>query len=165
MTRNPETNDELLVRIDALLRAGQVDEAARMLRSRGLDAPALRNAMGVCMMRAGKPTAAVEIYRDLLVIPGGVSLKLNAPVHHKVNYATALLLAGNISGCRTILDDLRYEQHPSVARLRGAIAAWKRTLGLLERVRCALLGEATRPVKLDFPPGEVLEQPELRPAA
>lgn len=165
MTRNPETNDELLLRVDALLEEGKVEEAIRMLRGRGLDAPALRNAMGVCLMRAGKPQAAVEVYRDLLVIPGGVSLKLDAPLLHKVNYATALLLAGNVSGCRTILDDLRNDGHPSVARLRAAIAAWRRTLGVFERLRCALLGEAPRPVTLDFPPGEVLDRAGLRPAA
>lgn len=167
MTKNPERNSDLLTRIDELLRTGRVDEAIQMLRTRGLDSPALRNAMGVCLMRAGKAAQAVDVYRDLLMIPGGISLKLDAPTLHAVNYATALLLMGNVSGCRTIVDDIPGAPHPSVVRLRAAIAAWKRTLSPIQRLRCALLGEAPKPVSLDFPPGELtdLPGPELRPAA
>ena len=52
---------------------------------------------------------------------GGFGLKDDAPTVLKTNYATAQLLAGNLTGCVVTLGQVRDEGHPAVRRLRSAL--------------------------------------------
>lgn len=60
--RAAETPD-LLSRVDRLLREGHPREALALLPA--TDAPALKNARGVCLLRLGRHSEAVETLRDL----------------------------------------------------------------------------------------------------
>src|SRR5262249_577514 len=73
----------------------------------------------------------------------------------KTNYATALLLSGNIAGGLRALDEVRDEQCPAVGRLREAVRRWERNLTFWQRVNWWLGGEPDRPLTLDFPPGDL----------
>ena len=156
MTENPQTPAVVLNRVRQLLDEGDPKKAIETLRRIGSDSPTMRNAYAVCLMRAGETEKAVAVYRRLLLPDGGVVLHDDAPALHKTNFATALLLANNLTGCIEILNDMRAEENPSVRRLRNAIAQWARSVGWWRRLlvmRCDM--RAKRPVVLDFAPGEI----------
>jgi hypothetical protein len=71
-----------------------------------------------------------------------------------VNYATALLLAGEIRGCLGVLAGINDDQNPSVVRLRVAVKNWKRSLGFVTRLRWVFGETIDDPVPFDGVPGE-----------
>ena len=77
------------------------------------------------------------------------------PTIYKLNFATALLLAGNPSGCAEILRETTDESHPGVQRLRACIGRWKRGLTFYQRLNwmCGWTSETNSHVPLDFEPG------------
>lgn len=87
--------------------------------------------------------------------PGGIYLKDDVPDKFRINFATALLLRGNVSGCKQLLKELSDRKSPRLQRLRAAIKAWKKTLSIWQRLDLVLGGEPKRVVELDFEPGEV----------
>jgi hypothetical protein len=166
MYRNPEKAGEVLAVVRKLLNEGKPKDAIDRLRRFGATCPELTNAYGVCFMRAGEMAKAVELYRNLCIGEGGVCLRPDVSIVFKRNFATALLLAGNVAGSLSVLREISREDDPGVVRLRAEIARWKRSLTWLERCWFAMSGEAPkRPVVLDFPPGDLDEPREMRPAA
>jgi hypothetical protein len=166
MYRNPEKVSDVLARIRKLLSEDKPKDALDVIRRFGTTCPELSNACGVCLMRAGEVTRAVELYRNLCIGVGSVCLRPDVAPVFETNFATALLLAGNVAGCLSVLQEIDREDDPGVVRLRAAIARWKRSLTWLERCWFALSREApNRPVVLDFPPGDLDGPRELRPAA
>jgi hypothetical protein len=130
----------------------RVPEAISAL-SRTADRSAwFENARAVCYMRLGQPEKAVSIYRSLL-LGGGVVVRQSAPVTFKANFATALLLAGNTEGGITILDEIGQSDDASVGRLRDAVARWRKSLNLVQRILAAAGAPPAKPVLLDFAPG------------
>ena len=142
----------LLDEVRALLNAGKAKQALTAL-SRD-ESEWARNARGVCLMRLGQHAAAVDALRGLAVAQH-LSLKPEAPTIFKVNFATALLLSGNVNGGLTALADVRDEQHPMVQKLRAAIERWKASMSFWKRLNWRMGGEIEHPFTLDFPPGEV----------
>ena len=74
---------------------------------------------------------------------------------HDTNFATALLLAHNVSGCLSALGAVRDEQNPAVQRLRGAIRRWKEGLSMWQRIRWFWGDTPGGPIELGVPPGEI----------
>jgi Flp pilus assembly protein TadD len=166
MKHNFERADGALAAVRNLLDAGKPQEAADVLRRFGTGSLELGNAYGVCLMRAGDFSRAVEVYRSLLLSGGGACLKADVPTAVKTNYAMALLLAGNVYGCLFALRETAQEQDPTVIRLRAAIDRWLGSLKWWQRLWFKAAGEVpAKPVPLDFAPGELFEKSPLRPAA
>jgi len=161
MQRNPATLDETLALVRALLDSGKPDDAMHVIRQCGIASNELRNAQGVCLLRRGEYEKAIELYRNLVLNSGAVTVKQQAPDVYRRNFATALLLSGNVHGCLSMLADLRAPQDGGAARIRHAVQRWKQSLTRWQRWRFALGSTGIKtPVTLDFPPGELPPQPE-----
>jgi hypothetical protein len=161
-----ERADDALAAVQNLLDAGKPQEAANMLRRFGTGSLELGNAYGVCLMRAGDFSRAVEVFRGLVLSNAGVCLRADVPTAVKTNYALALLLAGNVSGCLFTLQEIGQEQDPMIIRLRAAVDRWRASLTWWQRLWFKAAGEApAKPVPLDFAPGELFDKAPLRPAA
>lgn len=150
----PGDQEQLLEQVRTLLNDQRPREALVLIAKFGSSNDLVRNAYGVCLMRTGEVDRAVEVYRDLC-IERGVSLKRGTLPVQLANYATALLLQGNLSGCLSVLRQLR-TPHPAAERLRGAIARWGQSLPWLRRLGVKLGAYEPRiPVDLGFPPGDL----------
>src|SRR5690349_864375 len=114
----------LIERVDRLLREGEPRKALDLLARSKEGSPWSVNATGVCLLRLGDAPRAIELFRHLVLAPGGLVLKSDVPTAFKVNFATALLLDGNLTGCTSVLGEIREEQHPAVQKLRAAIRRW-----------------------------------------
>ncbi|MFH1748860.1 MAG: hypothetical protein ABIG44_17645 [Planctomycetota bacterium] len=166
MHRNPEKVSDVLALVQKLLNIGKPKEAVELVRKYGTGSSALSDAYGVALMRSGETAKAVEVYRGLCINESGFALKQNLPTNFKTNYATALLLAKNVSGCQSLLAEINQEQDAYVQKLRAAIGRWRRSLGWWKRLAFDWYdAEPDKPVPLDFQPGELVVTPELRPAA
>lgn len=166
MSRNPEKVSDVLALAEKLLAAAKPQEAADLIRKHGFGSAELLNAYGVALMRAGETTKALDVYRGLCVGEGGLCLKPNLPTVYKLNFATALLLARNVSGCQALLREIVATDDPYVQRLRAAIDRWRGALRWWRRLAYDWYGvEPNIPVALDFQPGALASRDELRPAA
>jgi hypothetical protein len=146
---------------EVLCRAGQMLEeegprkAFELLAKSREASPWLTNARGVCLLRMGETQRALELFRGLAMAASGHGLNNDAPTQFKTNYATAQLLAGNMTGCIVALGQARDEGHPAVQNLRAALRSWRQGLSFWEKVCSALGADIGRPVELDFPPGDL----------
>jgi hypothetical protein len=166
MHGNPEKVSDVLSQIRKSLDMGKPKEAMEFLRKYGTGSLELSDAYGVALMRMGEASKAVEVYRGICLFPGSVCFKVDLPTGVITNFATALLLDKNVTGCLALLDELHQEQDPSVRRLRAAIDRWRHSLSWWNRIACAWFGaDLDLPVTLDYPPGELLARREGRPAA
>ena len=86
------------------------------------------------------------------------------PAVYKTNFATALLLGGHPAGCQEMLSEVGDESHPSVQRLRGAIARWEAGLSFWQKLnwRFGSIEPKNCRVPIDFEPGEF--EVELTPS-
>jgi hypothetical protein len=144
-----------LERAEALLRAGQPKKALDLLARSGPSSPRLTNALGVCLLRLGEAGRAADVFRGLVLVPGTVCLRQDAPPEHKSNYAAALLAAGNVAGGLRALDEVGDEDRPAVRRLRAAVRRWREGLSFWQRVRWCLGDGLNQPVQLDGDLGEL----------
>lgn len=138
-----------------LLESGRVREALEAVRTNASSDPALKNLFGVCLLRAGQADDAVKLYRQLVMSSAGLTLRPEAPVLFKLNFATALALNGQVAGAVSVLDEIADESHPGVQRLREAIAVWRSSLPWHRRLlwRCGL--EPQQPFLLGFDAGRI----------
>src|SRR4051812_12600004 len=117
----PEVAD-VLRKVQKLLDEGQPAAALEQIGGSNLDSPWLANAAGVCQLRLGNANAAVETFRGLVLT--GLFLREDAPTVFEVNFATALIADGNLSGGLRTLSEIREEGHPAVLEIRHAIRRW-----------------------------------------
>lgn len=166
MTRNSGKASDLLDLAVDLLAAGRPQDAVELIRKHGAPSAELYNLQGVALMRTGDAVRALQVFRNICINESGFCLKRDLPTAVKANYATALLLSGNATGCRAILRETD-ETAPYVLRLQAAIDRWRRSVGWWERFAFDWYGvEPEQPIPLDFEPGIIAnEQPRLRPAA
>lgn len=156
MTINTNGSDKTLTQVRALLEQGKVAEARNLLMRVPSRSPAQQNALGVCLMRMGESTKAIELYRNMVLTEGGVCFRSDAPPVTMLNFATALLLSGNIYGSLAMLEEAKSVNGHGAARIRDAIKAWKRSLSPLRRLQLVLTGPPRDArVTLGFPPGEL----------
>ena len=152
MSKKMQQSATGLEQVRDLLQQGQLSKALELLRSKDRS-PWVENARAVCLMRLGEPDKAIALYRGML-LRSGVLIREDAPPVFVANFATALLLAGNLPGAISTLGELPQEA-PEADRLRETIRRWRRSLGTLDRLRYFFSGEvANRPVRLDYEPGE-----------
>lgn len=144
---------ELLGRVEQQLQAEGPRKALEALDRAKASGPWAANARAVCLLRLGEAGRALEVFRGL--VQSGAGLRDDAPTAFKVNYATAQLLAGNLTGCIVTLGQTRDEGHPSVQRLRAALRRWRSGLSFWEKARSLLGFDVDKPVELGFPPGEL----------
>ncbi len=157
--RNAKSTGEALDRVRDLLNQNRAEEAADSVVRFGLGNIELINAYGVCLIRAGHVDKALETYRNLCLDSNGVTLKANVPSVPVANFATALLLKGNVRGCLETLAHVRDGADPPITRVREAVERWKRSLGVLQRAKVAMFGEVPAgSVSLGFPPGELMQE-------
>ena len=116
-----------------------------------------QNARAVRLLREGRVEEAVSILRTIVLKGGCTWMRPEVPNVFKRNYATALLMSGNPSGCVEVLGEMRDESNPRVQQLRAAIRRWEKTLSLLQWLdwRTGWINPNGRPVTLDFEPGEI----------
>ncbi len=152
--KSPEINDLLSV-VAELLQNRHEQEALDKLRRSKAGSPWLRNALAVCQLRLGQPHPAIELLRGLVLDPNGINLRSDVPATFKTNFATALLMNHNLSGCLSALNSIDDQNHPAVHRLQSAIQTWRKSLSWWQRWNLILGSEPTTPVPLDFPPGDL----------
>ncbi|TWU01818.1 tetratricopeptide repeat protein [Neorhodopirellula pilleata] len=139
----------------SLIQEGDYVGAANLLGSAGRD-PYVRNALGVCLIRAGQVDKAVDVYRSFVLMPGTVLERPDVSNSAKRNFATALLLKGFPSGTLSVLAEIRDPDHPMAVRLYAAIRQWEKSLSWFRRLDWKLNGVEPSNCKivLDFEPGE-----------
>lgn len=145
----------LLEKVRQLLAAGRADEAKRLLVREHSEHVLVKNALGVCLLRLGQFDDAVKLFRGIALTGHGIVVRTDVPTIVKSNFATALLLRGEVDGCLSILSESQDLQHPSVIRLYEAVQRWKKTLTIGQRLHWWLGVPPEKPVPLDFEPGEI----------
>jgi hypothetical protein len=152
--------DEILQSVQQMASLQHYDKAIDLLNAAGRERQLL-NAKGVCLMRLGRFQDAMRLYYSLVLSPGCTWTRPDVPLVYKTNYATALVLGGNLSGCLAILAELNAEQNPTVRRLRGAIKAWESRLTFWQKLnwRFGRIEPAGCAVTVDFEPGEFEQLP------
>jgi hypothetical protein len=146
---------ELLASVRRFLGAGQPGTALQALTRTELQSAWVTNARGICHLRLGNARAALDAFRTLVLPPVGLHLRRDVPPVFKINYAAALLASGNVAGCQSALVELGGNPHPTLERIREAVARWKQGLSLWQRVSWWMGGEPERKVPLDFPLGDL----------
>jgi len=165
MPRNPQHVSDVLALVQKLLEKDNPNQAIELIRGFGQESPELLNAYGVALMRAGAPSKAIEVYRRLVLYGDSVCTMPNVPTLFKTNFATALLLTGNVTGCLTMLREAGDEQDMGVKQLRAAIATWMRSLSWWQRLLFKVFERLPGiPVTLGFAPGGLFSPRTLRPA-
>lgn len=147
----PETA-EPLARVARLLNGGE--PAAALAAVPGGSAPWQANARAVCLLRLGQHSRAADELRGLVFDGTGLAVRSDAHPVVAVNYATALLLGGNLDGFQGVLSGVRDRRHPAVVRLENALRRWRAGLSWGEWLR-SVIGLSTRTPQLDYPPGEL----------
>lgn len=148
--------DEVLQRAMKLIAAGKLQKAVDLLNAKAIRDGAHQNVKGVCLLRLGQPEEALRVFRSLVLSPGCTWMRADAPILHKVNFASALLLAGRPSGCLETLGEIHQEEDPRVQQLRAAIKRWVSTLSLWQKLNWwfGRLEPGNRPVVIDFELGD-----------
>jgi len=153
-TRPPEVA-ELLAQVAKFLEEGQPGAALERISRAKISSPWLTNAVGVCQLRLGNAKVAIDTFRGLVLATGGLILRADVPTLFKVNFATALLADGNLSGGLTALDEIRDEGHPAVREIREAVRRWKEGMTFWQKLWWYAGGQPPRPLVLDFALGRV----------
>jgi hypothetical protein len=142
-------------RIVALVEAGQYEAALKAAQEKGSIDMRLRNAAGVCLLRLGRPAAAVQLFRPLVFAPDGLTLLRESPEVVRLNYATALLLDGRSAAYAEIIRHVD-RALPGLQQLQRGLRAWQQSLGFWPRLGWRLGIGSQQSVTLDDPPGELL---------
>jgi len=153
-SKSPELT-ELLAKVDAALQAGRPKHGIDLIARSQNRSPWAMNALGVCNLRLGKYTEAIDIFRSLVLNTATLALREDAPTLFKINFATALLADHKVNGCIDVLSEINNDAHPSAQQLWAAINDWKCRFNVWERIDQFLGGEPTRPLNLDWPLGEL----------
>jgi hypothetical protein len=154
MSSTHTISENVLVNIRELLKAGEHEKALQVIHRTGSQAPEMKNAQGVCMLRMGRIEGAIDVLREL-VFQKQLCIPLNTPPLFQANYATALLLKHYNQMAIEIIKSLPDSAHPYVSQLKQAIGQWQQALPLHQWFRCLVRVYPPTPVVLNFPPGQV----------
>ncbi|MFG0262529.1 MAG: tetratricopeptide repeat protein [Novipirellula sp. JB048] len=140
--------------------------AAELLRSAGRDT-SVRNTLGVCLLRLGQIDEALAVFRQFVLVPGGVTERSDVSNLCRRNFATALLLKGSPSGALAVIQETREPNHPMAVRIQQAIQSWERSLSWLRWIDWKLnrIEPPHCQVAIDFEPGEFEFDVVQRPAS
>lgn len=151
----PADVQDLLRKVDTFLKRDEIDGALALLSRARLKSAWLINATGVCQLRLRNYKVAVDVFRGLVLGSGGLVLRSDVPRAFLVNYATALLAAGNVGGAHRVLNELDEESSPAVQRLRRVRQEWLKSLTIWQKLNVWAGGQPALPIELDFPAGEL----------
>jgi hypothetical protein len=98
---------------------------------------------------------AVDRFRSLVLGAVGSTLREDVPAVFKINYAVALLAAGDFQRFLTVWPIIRRESSPSVKKLEEALRKGKANLSLWQKLKWWTGLSLSYPVRLDFPLGEL----------
>ena len=145
----------VLSRILAEAAAGHCERALCLADAYPEYDPQIVNAKGVCLMRLGRACEALSLFRSLVTTQGGTAVQSDRPDYLKMNYATALLLAGHLEACLDVLEGLDAGS-PVVRRLRDAVQRWETSLSFSQRLDWWInrVVPSCAAASLDFAPGE-----------
>ncbi|TWU62763.1 hypothetical protein [Crateriforma conspicua] len=109
------------------------------------------NARAVCLMRLERIDEALEIFRRIALSPGTCVLRGDLPDEIKLNYASALLVKGQLIGALDVLDELSDPDQWTAIQIRCVLLDWERSLPWWKRIlwRAGRLEFAT-PISVDF---------------
>ncbi|MCE5277051.1 MAG: hypothetical protein ABFD92_08210 [Planctomycetaceae bacterium] len=150
----PTTIDTVLSNVSALLDQSRCEDALNLISHCGINSIRLANARGVCLLRIGRVEQALAIFRDLVYPRGAFSIPDGTPAEFQANYVSALLAAGNITIAKSLLGQIDQQGHPSIVKIKDAMARWRKSVGLVARAKLLLGGPLTKPV-LDYAPGDL----------
>jgi hypothetical protein len=146
---------ELLDKVERVLDEGQFEKALDLISRCRLKSPWVTNATAVCLLRMGERKRAADLFRGLTAGPGGVTLRADAPMVFKTNFAAALLAGNEVSGCLGVLSEIGDEANPAVREMRDAIARWRKSLPLWQKFKWYTGGHPDHPVPRDFSLGQL----------
>ncbi|XZE56463.1 hypothetical protein SH139x_002577 [Planctomycetaceae bacterium SH139] len=86
------------------------------------------HARGFCALRAGLISEAVNIFRGICLNPGTTVVRFDTEDALRINYATAILLAGSPCGALDILFDVQNRQSAAVMAIENSIDGWAKQL-------------------------------------
>lgn len=141
--------------IERLITENQITQAMEMLdHVADNKATWFRNAQAVCLMRLNRPKDAVQVLTPIVYHGGSVVSGAKVPDKVKLNLVEAMLLAGNVAGAASLMEDIKEEsQHRK--KLITAFKKWKKSLSPWSRfATCFGSLPYDRPVALDHPLGE-----------
>jgi len=144
---------ELLVKVAKLLEEGHAKHALEVISRSKLKGEWITNAIGVCLLRLGEFKKATDLLHRLTAGPGGVTLRDDAPLVFKVNFATSLIATENLPGCLSVLNEIGDEAHPALLQLRDAIERAQKRLPFWKKVLRYLGEPPAYTVEMDFPLG------------
>jgi hypothetical protein len=150
----PEIGD-LLGKVQRLLEQQQTEKALEAIKHSRLKSEWITNATAVCLFRLGETRRATDLFRRLAGGAGGITLRTDAPVVFKTNFATALLAGGQIAGCLSVLREVDDETNPTVQTLRSAIEQWKQGLSLWQKIKWSVGDIPEHPMTLASAQGEM----------
>jgi tetratricopeptide (TPR) repeat protein len=138
-----------------LINRGDYQHAVSTLQAAGRE-NAVRNALGVCLMRLGRHDEALQVLRTFVLSADGVSERGGLIDAYKRNYALALLLTGEIAGAIEVLNATGDLKNKSAAQMCTAVKEWERQLGWFRWLDWKMNKIAPRDsaVKIDFELGE-----------
>ena len=140
-----------------LANVGRYEDALQILAAASSSAPEIKNAKAVCLMRLGQHTAAAQILRSLVMLPGCTWMKPELPVIYRTNFATALLLSNLPAGVQETLFEIKEKDHPSVLRLHDAMQTWQKGLSWWQWLNWKLGVAPEVPISIEFLPGEFVD--------
>ncbi|HWB11817.1 MAG TPA: hypothetical protein VG826_21485 [Pirellulales bacterium] len=150
----PRDVEKILCRVETELNDGNPEQALAAVSRAKFNSPWAINARATCLLRLGQYQDAVDLLRGLVLGTGGIVYRQDVPTVFQANFATALLAVGNLSGCLSMLKNIKDRQHPAVREVQAAIDRWSRDLPIWQKLRWRLGGEPAPPA-LDFPLGHV----------
>ncbi|MFO1489851.1 MAG: hypothetical protein U1F77_00225 [Kiritimatiellia bacterium] len=86
------------------------------------------------LLASGRTQEAIDGLRRILFPNDSLSMRDNAPVDARIEFATALILAQNSEGAEECLAGLEGVDHPRVAALRKLLHGWQASLSTLQRL-------------------------------
>jgi len=144
-----------LQHIRELLDHDRPNEALNFITHSGDESPEMKNARGVCLLRLGRFDEAISVLQDVTYqgLPG---IPHDTPALFQANFAVAMLRANRAKDAALIIAArLNGNEHPEAAKLKAAVRQWKKSVGLLGRLRCRLGLYPAQPVPLDERAGAV----------
>lgn len=149
----PLSPEQLVDEVRRLLDMDHARQAFDLINARGSGEDVVRNARAVCCLRMGNYEQGLRLLRELVVHRGRVDLREDVPVYFKVNYATALLASGNLSGGEGVLWELAGRPHPRIAELQSAVQSTVKSLSWGRWLLWKCGYQLEQPVEIGFPPG------------
>jgi len=150
---NVASSQAKLDHIRLLLEAGEAEKAIQFIEKGGSQCPEINNALGVCLMRLGRIENAVVVLRQL-VLGNRMCIPSDTPPLFQANYATALLLKNHNQPAIEIINNLAASDHSYIQQLKQAIAHWRKSLPVFQRMGCFVRSYPARRVTIPFPPGQ-----------